>query len=275
MKKGSVFCISFAMCALLLAGMYGLSLAAVHSIAAPAQEEAVHEPLYAPGITILSSAAERGETPGTFLLLHLDFARERAAFLVLPGETAAEADGGLASLSSLWSEYGGRAAADALAGTLQIPVDRYLHVSPKELAALLDCLGTVDLTLEGEEGTPQRRLFDGSALAGWMESAAVPRADRAAVYSSLAENILTQRLPLLRGRDAEKIYRIAVNCEKNDLTAADFALRQSALSALPEGGLSVLRIETDGAYDETGERYFLSEKTLQEIVDVFAESFPE
>ena len=171
----------------------------------------------------------QAEEPHTFLLLRLDPKAERIALVPLPA--ALETAGGEA-LGAVWRESGGARACAALEETLGAPVDRYLALPDEAAAALLELLGSVDLSLP--EGETERRILGGAQLLQAADESGLAGGERLALIDSMARAVLEQRLPLLSSRAIESLFRTAVNEGESDLTAVDFETRRAALPALCE-----------------------------------------
>lgn len=275
MKRHKAFLISFCLGFLTLGAPYAAAFYSVTAGKSPAkQEESVEAGEPVQGMTFLFSAAEKGETPRSFLLLRFRFSERCISYAVLPGETMVETSGGFDSLALVWRNAGGRAAADALACTAGIPVDRYMTVPRDPLVETLNQIGTIDMTLTGKDGVlpAGRQVLDGSSIVelAFSRSYAGGEEARLAAISALVGEVISQRAALLRTADLEKIYLIAVNAGKNDLTAADYELQREALENLFKEEVLSKETVAAGSYNESGNTFLLSTQTLQDFSENFS-----
>jgi len=231
------FWAAFSVSAVVFSLLYGGALGQLRRAAAqPPAAWSTADPQDA--ITLLL-AHEGAREPQTFCLLRFDPARKQVACALLPGSLGL----GESTLAQVWRLRGAPAAASALAQSLGAAVDRTLSLSDEPLVSLLDCVGSIDLTLEAPVGSlpAGRQIFDGSRLLllARESAAALPEGERRALLERAGEELLRQRLPFLRGRDLEKLYLTAVNAGRNDLTALDYETRRTALAALLEDASGV------------------------------------
>jgi hypothetical protein len=227
-------------------------------------EEPASETAKAEAITFLAASVARGEMPKLLLLLRLAPDEDTVTFALLPAETTVETEDGADMLGAVWSRSGGRTAADALSRTASVPIDCYLTIPPQTLVTMIDRMGTIDWTAEDGESSVRRQVLDGSrmlALAAAREDADGETARRATVVRLVGET-LRQRVPLLRSSDLEKLYLLAVNAGKNDLTAADYESRRSALCEMLTREVKIVWVAVDTVTSETDGGEKLSAEAL-------------
>lgn len=118
--------------------------------AAPAQQPQSGVPVRTPGpehscsllITVASAQP-------AFVLLRLDAMQNLLAVEALPGQSVLLSQAGPVLLADSYAAAGPARAAELLAGTLSVPIDRYLALTPEALCAALKDAGLLRLNLTG------------------------------------------------------------------------------------------------------------------------------
>lgn len=254
---------------------------AVERRVAPAPVAEVYHPQPGDALTLLAAGREGLDPPGTFVLIRVDPAGGEVALAVVPPETMVEDAGRLDALGGVWRREGPARAAAALGTALDLPIDRWITLSPDGFVELADVVGAVDHRLEEplklEDGSvvleKGRQLLDGRKLRALMSHRGYPggEARRLALVGELLCEAVEQRLPLMSGPVAEAAFAAAVNAGETNLTIADFESRRRAGAHLRDGLSNVRVVPVTGSYNDAQNTFLLTSESAVALREAFGE----
>lgn len=292
-----------------LMGSFALWAVWQNKDAAPAQQPQSGVPVRTPGpehcYSLLITVA--CEQPA-FVLLRLDAVQNALTVEALPGQSVLLGQAGSVLLADSYAAAGPARAAELLAETLNIPIDRYLALTPEALCAALKDAGLVRLNLTGlltEEEQAELGLagpvqeYSPETAAEFLAGmdARLPPERAGALRAAIWEAFLRQNLETLPAALPNGLRSVSSRLLTN-LTAADlYTLGQTlnflaagpAAAPLPQGetaeedpqaapaGDGALRITAGvlpGRWNPQSGRYEFSEETAALAARLFGAASP-
>lgn len=282
-SRGAVFFRSFAAAIALTGAMFALCGLLLERQEPPAEVSSPIE-VRLPGrearLTVLVTGSEEPDGAPEFCAL-IGFLPDRAAIAVcvLPMETRWQANGGEGTLAAAWRMGKSSYLQKQLAAWLGIPIDRTLHQSYEDLAAVFttcgplpyrlteECAGTVHgrevLFPTGDYTLDARAFCDLLALNAPADLAR--RSDRRA---ELLRALLSYHLPAVLTESGDTLWQNLLNHSQSDLSLLDYKERAAAAKTLAaREGNPVSCIYPDGTAGGAG--YIFSDVTLACIRGTF------
>lgn len=239
-----LFFLSFSAAFFLIALLFLFMVTVIHprtpqSLQADATTKEAYVPNPDDALTLLLIGTETPDTPaGTFVLLRFDPVSGQVLVASLPPETALFHNGKTESLSDAYRFGGAIYTKNALAASLNLPIDRYARITLNSFILSAGAVGTVEFALqedvtlmEGEVSVTLNegvQLLDGRKVAGLLRREADDPAKRSEFNNALICAVINQRIDVVRSTLIDKVFETVINLVDTDISSTDYELRKEA-----------------------------------------------
>lgn len=235
-------------------------------------------------LSVFIAGAEDGVTlPDVYLLMGFLPDKGRIALCLLPPATYVEYGGEASTLGSIYQRGGSRYAQQALAGYLEIPLDRWARVEVEELNRLMNMTGLMDYYLpvdlnaqlhgrtvvmpKGNYRLDGRKAADILAYPAY-KGGEVERSDRGAL---LLSQMVGENLPAFLTDVGDTLTRIVLDTVDTDLSWKDYEERKPALVFLAKLDLPATTVVyIDGSSSWDGSVFYLTPDCVSRIREMYA-----
>jgi anionic cell wall polymer biosynthesis LytR-Cps2A-Psr (LCP) family protein len=223
-------------------------------------------------LTLLVIGAEEAGAPaGSFVVLRFDPVGNKVTVAALPPETVVSLKGREETLYDAYRFGGALYLKDALAGRLNLTIDRYARINREGFILAAEAVGSIEFELEEpvtikEGAVPVTlkaglQLLDGRKVAGLISREGLSSQERCRITSALAAAVIGQRIDVVKSTLIDKIFETVINLIDSDITYADYELRKAAaIHMAGSEDFEVREIFITGEWRENG--FYLSDTAI-------------
>lgn len=221
------------------------------------------------------------DRPNCFIITDIDPYGNEISFAVLPPETLVEDGGSFHLACDVWDKEGAKRGAQALQSAAGIENGRWLELDSEAVIKLGEVMGAIDFTLQEEISIEQglmvlpedRQLIDGTkaVLLINYEGYSEGESSRLDMIGKLLYQTISQRVPLMNDALLIRLFETAVNNGSSDMTIGDFEARRRSLGHMINNDFEVEQVEITGEYSGEDNTFFLSSRSIEELIDEFSD----
>jgi len=184
------------------------------------------------------------------------------AIAAMPGNMQVYNNGGRESLAEVFAFGGVGYTCDLIAKTLEVPIDRYVRLTPESFISVAAVIGSVEFTLPEaltilQDGTAFEfreglQLLDGRKAVQLLQHTLPGRAERLDMTTRLAAEIINQRRDVVLSTMVNNIFERIINVVDSDISYADYIDRLPAAQHLARLPGDVVRVVSFGGVEEDG-----------------------
>jgi anionic cell wall polymer biosynthesis LytR-Cps2A-Psr (LCP) family protein len=254
---------------MILAVMYSFLMNVVHPNAVrtnaprPQHQEEAFVPRQDDSLTVLFMGAQSARTPpGSYLLARFDPAQDMVAIAAMPGNMRVYNNGAPESLAEVFAFGGARYTLDLISQTLEIPIDRYVRLTPGSFIIAAAAIGGVEFSLPGplmieQDGAMLElreglQLLDGRRAVQLLRHAFPSRDEGIDMQNRLVAEIINQRRDVVLSTMINSVFERVINAIDSDISYSDYVGRLPAAQYLARLPGDVVRVVSFAGVEDDG-----------------------